>query len=97
MLDPTDVTAAIARALQPHKVMFLNNSGGLRSQENKARQLAFGSHSVSIDIEDTGMQTTRFSAYVAFSTPIWATCVNRPDPKSGDMLNSYQYIPFIST
>lgn len=35
MLDPTEVTAAISRALQPHKVMFLNNSGGLRSQERK--------------------------------------------------------------
>ncbi|XP_034750983.1 N-acetylglutamate synthase, mitochondrial [Etheostoma cragini] len=35
MLDPTDVTAAIARALQPLKVMFLNHSGGLHSQENK--------------------------------------------------------------
>nr|XP_033501782.1 N-acetylglutamate synthase, mitochondrial [Epinephelus lanceolatus] len=35
MLDPTEVTAAISRALQPLKVMFLNNSGGLRSQENK--------------------------------------------------------------
>ncbi|XP_078125858.1 N-acetylglutamate synthase, mitochondrial [Sander vitreus] len=35
MLDPTEVTAAIARALKPRKVMFLNNSGGLRSQENK--------------------------------------------------------------
>ncbi|KAE8283618.1 hypothetical protein D5F01_LYC19021 [Larimichthys crocea] len=35
MLDPTEVTAAISRALQPHKVMFLNNSGGLRSQEHK--------------------------------------------------------------
>ncbi|XP_019961429.2 N-acetylglutamate synthase, mitochondrial [Paralichthys olivaceus] len=35
MLDPTEVTAAISRALQPHKVMFLNNSGGLRSQECK--------------------------------------------------------------
>uniref|UniRef100_A0A3Q3XEX8 N-acetylglutamate synthase, mitochondrial n=1 Tax=Mola mola TaxID=94237 RepID=A0A3Q3XEX8_MOLML len=29
MLDPTEVTAAISRVLQPHKVMFLNNSGGL--------------------------------------------------------------------
>lgn len=36
MLDPTEVTAAISRALQPHKVMFLNNSGGLRNQERKA-------------------------------------------------------------
>ncbi|XP_029294188.1 LOW QUALITY PROTEIN: N-acetylglutamate synthase, mitochondrial [Cottoperca gobio] len=35
LLDPTEVTAAISRALQPHKVMFLNNSGGLHSQENK--------------------------------------------------------------
>ncbi|XP_034395628.1 N-acetylglutamate synthase, mitochondrial [Cyclopterus lumpus] len=34
-LEQTEVTAAISRALQPHKVMFLNNSGGLRSQENK--------------------------------------------------------------
>lgn len=37
-LDSTEVTAAISRALQPHKVMFLNNSGGLRSQEQKARR-----------------------------------------------------------
>ncbi|KAM6965996.1 N-acetylglutamate synthase, mitochondrial [Tautogolabrus adspersus] len=35
MLDPTEVTAAISRALQPHKVMFLNNSGGLCNQEQK--------------------------------------------------------------
>ncbi|XP_063759107.1 N-acetylglutamate synthase, mitochondrial [Eleginops maclovinus] len=34
-LDPTEVTAAIARALQPHKVMFLNESGGLRSPGSK--------------------------------------------------------------
>ncbi|KAL6103626.1 nags [Pungitius sinensis] len=34
-LDQTEVTAALARALQPHKVMFLNKSGGLRSRENK--------------------------------------------------------------
>ncbi|XP_005751040.1 N-acetylglutamate synthase, mitochondrial [Pundamilia nyererei] len=35
MLDPTEVTAAISRTLHPHKVMFLNNFGGLRSQEQK--------------------------------------------------------------
>ncbi|XP_071330854.1 N-acetylglutamate synthase, mitochondrial [Trachinotus anak] len=35
MLNPTEVTAAISRAVQPHKVMFLNNSGGLCSQEHK--------------------------------------------------------------
>ncbi|XP_041672714.1 N-acetylglutamate synthase, mitochondrial [Cheilinus undulatus] len=35
MLDSTEVTAAISRALQPHKVMFLNHSGGLCSQEKK--------------------------------------------------------------
>ncbi|KAM8845388.1 N-acetylglutamate synthase, mitochondrial isoform 2-T2 [Spinachia spinachia] len=34
-LDQTEVTVALARALQPHKVMFLNKSGGLRSRENK--------------------------------------------------------------
>ena len=37
MLDPTEVTAAISRALQPHKVMFLNNSGGLRRHGSKVR------------------------------------------------------------
>lgn len=35
MLDPTEVTAAISRALQPHKVMFLNKAGGLCCQEHK--------------------------------------------------------------
>lgn len=35
MLDPTEVTAAISRVLQPCKVIFLNNSGGLRNQEHK--------------------------------------------------------------
>ncbi|XP_060946612.1 N-acetylglutamate synthase, mitochondrial [Limanda limanda] len=35
MLDPTEVTAAISRALQPHKVMFLNSSGGLHSHDSK--------------------------------------------------------------
>ncbi|KAF7653324.1 hypothetical protein LDENG_00084680 [Lucifuga dentata] len=35
MLDPVEVTAAISRALQPHKVMFLNSSGGLRSHKHK--------------------------------------------------------------
>ncbi|XP_034567623.1 N-acetylglutamate synthase, mitochondrial [Notolabrus celidotus] len=35
LLDPTEVTAAISRALQPHKVMFLNHSGGLCSKEKK--------------------------------------------------------------
>ncbi|XP_016895742.1 N-acetylglutamate synthase, mitochondrial [Cynoglossus semilaevis] len=35
LLNPTEVTAAIARVLQPHKVMFLNNCGALRSQEHK--------------------------------------------------------------
>ncbi|XP_072224681.1 N-acetylglutamate synthase, mitochondrial [Leuresthes tenuis] len=35
VLDPTEVTAAISRALQPYKVIFLNNSGGLRSPKHK--------------------------------------------------------------
>ncbi|XP_061740158.1 N-acetylglutamate synthase, mitochondrial [Nerophis ophidion] len=35
VLDPMEVTAAISRALQPHKVIFLTNSGGLRNEENK--------------------------------------------------------------
>lgn len=40
LLDPIEVTAAISRTLHPHKVMFLNHAGGLRSQENKVGQLA---------------------------------------------------------
>uniref|UniRef100_A0A7N6BP33 N-acetylglutamate synthase, mitochondrial n=1 Tax=Anabas testudineus TaxID=64144 RepID=A0A7N6BP33_ANATE len=39
MLDPTELTATISRALQPHKVMFLNISGGLRSREKKVMGL----------------------------------------------------------
>uniref|UniRef100_A0A3Q3B3R7 N-acetylglutamate synthase, mitochondrial n=1 Tax=Kryptolebias marmoratus TaxID=37003 RepID=A0A3Q3B3R7_KRYMA len=35
LLDPTEVTAAISRALQPHKVMFLSKSGGLRTKKHK--------------------------------------------------------------
>ncbi|CAJ1076017.1 N-acetylglutamate synthase%2C mitochondrial [Xyrichtys novacula] len=35
LLDPTEVTAAISRALQPHKVMFLSHSGGLCSKDKK--------------------------------------------------------------
>lgn len=42
MLDPTEVTAVISRALQPHKVMFLNISGGLRSRENKVLLVCVG-------------------------------------------------------
>ncbi|XP_053707937.1 N-acetylglutamate synthase, mitochondrial [Synchiropus splendidus] len=35
ILDPVEVTAAISRALQPLKVMFLNNCGGLRGKVNQ--------------------------------------------------------------
>lgn len=35
ILDSTEVTAAVSRALKPHKVIFLNASGGLRTQERK--------------------------------------------------------------
>ncbi|XP_029015205.1 N-acetylglutamate synthase, mitochondrial isoform X2 [Betta splendens] len=35
MLDSTEVTASISRSLQPHKVMFLNILGGLRSLGHK--------------------------------------------------------------
>ncbi|XP_056143671.1 N-acetylglutamate synthase, mitochondrial isoform X2 [Lampris incognitus] len=34
-LDPLEVTAAVCRALQPHKVMFLNSAGGLRNHNHK--------------------------------------------------------------
>nr|XP_015217598.1 PREDICTED: N-acetylglutamate synthase, mitochondrial [Lepisosteus oculatus] len=35
VLDSLDVTAAISKALQPLKVMFLNSSGGIRNQSHK--------------------------------------------------------------
>ncbi|TWW69466.1 N-acetylglutamate synthase, mitochondrial isoform X1 [Takifugu flavidus] len=35
ILDSTEVTAAVSRVLKPYKVVFLNTSGGLRSQEHK--------------------------------------------------------------
>ncbi|XP_066554853.1 N-acetylglutamate synthase, mitochondrial isoform X1 [Amia ocellicauda] len=35
VLDSLDVTAAIAKALQPLKVMFLNSSGGIRNESHK--------------------------------------------------------------
>ncbi|KAM7386062.1 hypothetical protein PAMA_008942 [Pampus argenteus] len=53
MLDPMEVTAAISRALQPHKVMFLNNSGGLRSQEHKV----LGTVSLPGDLPSLSMAT----------------------------------------
>lgn len=45
-LDAGEVTAAICRALQPHKVMFLTRSGGLRNQQHKV----LGSVSVPADL-----------------------------------------------
>lgn len=38
ILNSTEVTAAVSRALEPHKVMFLNTSGGLLSQEHKVQR-----------------------------------------------------------
>lgn len=35
LMDSIDVTAAISKALQPHKVIFLNKWGGLRSWQQK--------------------------------------------------------------
>ncbi|XP_033827620.1 N-acetylglutamate synthase, mitochondrial isoform X1 [Periophthalmus magnuspinnatus] len=35
MMDSIEVTSAISRALQPHKVMFLNKCGGLRCRQHK--------------------------------------------------------------
>ncbi|XP_077474757.1 N-acetylglutamate synthase, mitochondrial [Stigmatopora argus] len=35
ILDSMEVTAAISHALQPHKVMFLTDVGGLRNRENE--------------------------------------------------------------
>lgn len=35
LMNSTEVTAAISKALQPHKVIFVNSCGGLRSQKQK--------------------------------------------------------------
>ncbi|XP_048646463.1 N-acetylglutamate synthase, mitochondrial isoform X2 [Marmota marmota marmota] len=35
LLDSLEVTAALAKALQPTKIIFLNNSGGLRNSSHK--------------------------------------------------------------
>ncbi|CAL8275218.1 unnamed protein product [Lota lota] len=45
-LDAGEVTAAICRTLQPHKVMFLTRSGGLRNHQNQV----VGSVSVPADL-----------------------------------------------
>lgn len=37
LLDSLEVTAALAKALQPTKIIFLNNSGGLRDTSHKVR------------------------------------------------------------
>lgn len=37
ILDSTEVAAAVSRVLKPYKVVFLNTSGGLRSQEHKVQ------------------------------------------------------------
>lgn len=53
VLDPTEVTAVISEALQPHKVMFLNNLGGLHSQEHKV----LGTVSLPADLPGLSMAT----------------------------------------
>lgn len=35
LLDSLEVTASLAKALQPTKIIFLNNSGGLRNSGQK--------------------------------------------------------------
>lgn len=35
LLDSLEVTASLAKALQPTKIIFLNNSGGLRGTNQK--------------------------------------------------------------
>lgn len=35
LLDSLEVTASLAKALQPTKIIFLNNSGGLRDTSQK--------------------------------------------------------------
>lgn len=42
LLDSLEVTAALAKALQPTKIIFLNNTGGLRDSSRKVRPLPSG-------------------------------------------------------
>lgn len=37
LLDSLEVTAALAKALQPTKIIFLNTTGGLRDSSHKVR------------------------------------------------------------
>lgn len=37
LLDSLEVTASLAKALQPAKIIFLNNTGGLRDASQKVR------------------------------------------------------------
>lgn len=37
LLDSLEVTAALAKELQPTKIIFLNNTGGLRDSSRKVR------------------------------------------------------------
>lgn len=37
LLDSLEVTASLAKALRPTKIIFLNNSGGLRNTSQKVR------------------------------------------------------------
>lgn len=43
LLDSLEVTAALAKALQPTKIIFLNNTGGLRDSSHKVCSLLSGS------------------------------------------------------
>lgn len=42
LLDSLEVTAALAKALQPTKIIFLNNTGGLRDSSQKVYPLRSG-------------------------------------------------------
>lgn len=39
LLDSTEVTASLAKALQPTKIIFLNTTGGLRDSSDTVRPL----------------------------------------------------------
>ncbi|XP_074553649.1 N-acetylglutamate synthase, mitochondrial [Halichoeres trimaculatus] len=83
LLDSTEVTAAISRALQPLKVMFLNHSGGLCSKEKKV----LGTVSLPSDLPSLSMATWLSSAE-RYKVSTIARLLNQLSPESSAVITS---------
>lgn len=51
LLDSLEVTAALAKALQPTKIIFLNTTGGLRDSSHKVCPLLWAPESLSSRVD----------------------------------------------